>query len=127
MPSPLVSNTPRSSKLESGVDAAGLAWSLGFIGYKADAATSKALSASLKASAADLTPAHAIDAAWGLGVIGAADKDTVSALFAVASSAIQAAPDSVNPFQVRAGLAFWAGGMHGSAWLPCLFLCHVTK
>lgn len=88
-------------KLDSGVDAAGLAWALGFIGYKPDADAVKALAASLKASAAKLTPAHAVDAAWGLGLLGG-DKDAATALFSVVSAAIESAPDSLDPYQVAA-------------------------
>jgi hypothetical protein len=34
----------------------------------------QALGAVLKAGAGDLSPAHAIDAAWGLAIVGGADK-----------------------------------------------------
>lgn len=130
----------------------------------------QALGAVLKAGAAELSPAHAIDAAWGLAIVGGADKvrqeysyteelqrclglralalrmlpawwrvawelasqvscmqhsaqawdvqccwnhvlwvvlllsqDAVSALFGAASKAIEAAPDSVDPYQVCMG------------------------
>lgn len=86
-------------KLDSGVDAAGMAWALGFIGYKADADTLKTLAAALKTHSGDLTPAHAVDAAWGLGVLGG-DKAAATSLFAAASAAIEAAPDSLDPYQL---------------------------
>lgn len=87
---------------DNGVDVAGLAWGLAHIGYKADADATRSLAAALKTAAPQLTPAHAIDAAWALGVLGAGDKEAVSALFNVAASAISAAPDSLSPAQVAA-------------------------
>lgn len=91
----------RGKAFESPIDAAALAWSLGFLTYK-DAETAKALGSALKAGAADLTPSHAIDAAWGLAVLGSADKDVISALFAVASAAIQKDPTGVDVYQLGA-------------------------
>eukprot|EP00798_Chlamydomonas_sp_ICE-L_P028377 gene28377-31511_t len=87
---------------ESGVDAAALAWSIGYLGYKADAATAKAVAASLKASAADLAPSHAIDAAWGLAVAGNADQAAVSALFDAVGAAVDKAPESFDVYQLGA-------------------------
>mmetsp|Transcript_7149 Transcript_7149/g.12323 ORF Transcript_7149/g.12323 Transcript_7149/m.12323 type:complete len:533 (+) Transcript_7149:71-1669(+) len=89
-------------KLDSGVDAAGLAWALGYLGYKPDAETAKGLSAALTAGVAHLTPAHAVDAAWGLGVMGVADKEVSTALFGLVSAALEAAPDALDPYQAAA-------------------------
>lgn len=47
---------------------------MGFLGYKPDASTAKAVAAAIKGAAAELSPAHAIDAAWGLGLVGAGDR-----------------------------------------------------
>jgi hypothetical protein len=91
----------KTGALESPIDAAALAWSLGFLTYK-DAEIAKTIGSALKAGAADLTPSHAIDAAWGLAVLGSADKDAMSALFAVASAAIQKDPTSVDVYQLGA-------------------------
>lgn len=82
---------------ESGVDAAAAAWSLGALAAKVDRSTGAALASALKASAGDLSAAQAVQAAWGLGLIGAADKEAVSALFAVAAAAIEKAPESISP------------------------------
>ena len=92
----------RGKAFESPIDAAALAWSLGFLTYKGDAETAKTLGSALKAGAADMTPSHAIDAAWGLAVLGSADKDVISALFAVASAAIQKDPTGVDVYQLGA-------------------------
>ena len=70
--------------------------------YKADAETVKSLGAALKAGAADLSPSHAIDAAWGLALLGGAEKEAVSALFAVATAAVQKDPTSVDVYQLGA-------------------------
>ena len=70
--------------------------------YKPDAETSKALAAALKASVSELSPSHAIDAAWGLAVCGAADRDTMSALFASIAVAVDKAPESFDVFQLGA-------------------------
>uniref|UniRef100_A0A7S3VM75 RAP domain-containing protein n=1 Tax=Dunaliella tertiolecta TaxID=3047 RepID=A0A7S3VM75_DUNTE len=104
------------SKLDSGVDAAALAWSLGYINYKPDAATAKAMASALQAAAPGLTPAHAIDAAWGLGVTGAGTKESVRALFSNVASAIDKAPDSLDPYQVAA--LYEAAAMTPEAPLP---------
>lgn len=96
----------------------------------------QSLAAALKAAAPQLTPAHAIDAAWALGVLGASDKDAVSALFNVAASAISSAPDSLAPAQVAA--LYEAAALSPEAKLPeqvgvplggvvgggCRLLCH---
>jgi len=86
----------------AGVDVAGLAWGLAFIGYKPDADTGRALASALKGAAAELTPGHAVDAAWALGVLGAGDKDSVGALLGVAAAAVDAAPDCLDPYQAAA-------------------------
>jgi hypothetical protein len=84
--------------------------------YKPDAETAKALCAALKASAADLSASHAIDAAWGLSVSGVADRDTVSALFASIAAAVDKAPESFDVFQL--GALYTAAALVPEAKLP---------
>eukprot|EP00798_Chlamydomonas_sp_ICE-L_P021340 gene21340-28275_t len=84
-----------SSKMgsaESGVDAAALAWSIGYLGP----------TRAWMASASDLTTSHAIDAAWGLAVGGSADQAAISALFASIGAAVDKAPESVDVYQLGA-------------------------
>lgn len=69
--------------------------------YKADSETSKGLAAALKAGAAELSVSHAIDAAWGLSVLGG-DKDAVAALLGVGAAAVQKDPASVDVYAVGA-------------------------
>lgn len=101
---------------ESAVDAAALAWSLGFLAYKPDAETSKALGAALKAGAAELAPSHAIDAAWGLAVSGGADAQAVSALFSAIAAAVDKAPESFDVYQL--GALYTAAALVPEAKLP---------
>mmetsp|Transcript_36959 Transcript_36959/g.82171 ORF Transcript_36959/g.82171 Transcript_36959/m.82171 type:complete len:560 (+) Transcript_36959:61-1740(+) len=110
---------------ESAVDAAALAWAIGFLGYKADAETAKTVASVLKAGAAELSPAHAIDAAWGLAVSGAAEKDAVSALFGVAAAAVEAAPGSVDVYQL--GALYNAAVLVPEAKLPPQVLAFANK
>lgn len=88
--------------LESPVDAAALAWSLGFLNYKPDAQTTQAIAAALKAGAAELSASHAVDAAWGLSLIGSTDKDAATALFGAAAAAVQKDPGSVDVYSIGA-------------------------
>ncbi|KAL6757045.1 mitochondrial F1F0 ATP synthase associated protein [Haematococcus lacustris] len=102
-------------KVDNVVDAAGLAWGLGFLGYK-DAATGQALGSVLKAGAGQLTPAHAVDAAWGLGLVGGADKAAVDALFGVVAKALAASADCLDPYQLAS--LFEASALTPGAKLP---------
>ncbi|GFH16104.1 uncharacterized protein HaLaN_12463, partial [Haematococcus lacustris] len=102
-------------KVDNVVDAAGLAWGLGFLGYK-DAATGQALGSVLKAGAGQLTPAHAVDAAWGLGLVGGADKAAVDSLFGVVAKALAASADCLDPYQLAS--LFEASALTPGAKLP---------
>ncbi|KAG1655038.1 hypothetical protein FOA52_008789 [Chlamydomonas sp. UWO 241] len=93
--------------IESPIDVAALAWSLGFLSYKLDSSTASALSGTLAKGASELSPAHAIDAAWGLGVLGVNDAAATKALLDVAASAIAANPNAVHVYQ--------AGALHNAA------------
>ena len=59
-----------------------------------------ALATALKSGAGDLSTAQAIDAAWGLAILG--DKEGTSALLAAAASAIQKDPTSVDVYHLGA-------------------------
>lgn len=67
--------------------------------YK-DAAVTSAIAATLKSGAGDLSTAQAIDAAWGLSILG--DKEGTAALLIAASSAVQKDPTSVDVYHLGA-------------------------
>eukprot|EP00955_Chlamydomonas_euryale_P072334 361367-Chlamydomonas_euryale.AAC.2 len=106
----------RMNGLESVVDAAALAWSLGYLNYKADAGTVSALAGALKAGAASLTPAHAIDAAWGLGVLGCSDAAAGQALLDRGCAALAADPAGLDAYS--AGSLYNAAAMIPGTKLP---------
>jgi len=92
----------KAGAMESPVDAAALAWSLGFLNYKADGETIKSVGAALKAGASELSTSNAIDAAWGLSLVGSGEKDAISALFSSVAAAVQKDPASVDVYEMGA-------------------------
>ncbi|KIY94756.1 hypothetical protein MNEG_13206 [Monoraphidium neglectum] len=77
-------------------DAAAAVWAFATLNYKLDAQALTKATAAIKAGAAELSTEQAIHAAWGLALLGSADKDALSALLTAAGGAIAAAPDSVS-------------------------------
>nr|6RD4_2 Chain 2, Mitochondrial ATP synthase subunit ASA2 [Polytomella sp. Pringsheim 198.80]6RD6_2 Chain 2, ASA-2: Polytomella F-ATP synthase associated subunit 2 [Polytomella sp. Pringsheim 198.80]6RD9_2 Chain 2, ASA-2: Polytomella F-ATP synthase associated subunit 2 [Polytomella sp. Pringsheim 198.80]6RDA_2 Chain 2, ASA-2: Polytomella F-ATP synthase associated subunit 2 [Polytomella sp. Pringsheim 198.80]6RDC_2 Chain 2, ASA-2: Polytomella F-ATP synthase associated subunit 2 [Polytomella sp. Prings len=77
---------------ESASDAAAASFALGSLSFKAE----KAIVDALKASAGDLAPAQAVEAAYGLALSGATDAEAFKALFGVVAPAIEKAPDALE-------------------------------
>jgi hypothetical protein len=70
--------------------------------YKADGETIKSVGAALKAGASELSTSNAIDAAWGLSLVGSGEKDAISALFSSVAAAVQKDPASVDVYEMGA-------------------------
>ncbi|KAI8472216.1 MAG: mitochondrial F1F0 ATP synthase associated protein [Monoraphidium minutum] len=95
-----------STKLGGGeapADAAAAVWAFATLNYKLDGQALSKAAAAIKAGAGELSAEQAIHAAWGLALLGSADKDVFSALLSSAGSAVSAAPDAV-PVRAAAAL-----------------------